>query len=130
MGISRGTHAGKFTKACQKNRLNLSLIYDAEHSVILTELQSALRLSTHLSPHSLAFSTHSPPPHIGGASNYRHSVGTCLRHVSVATTKYHALETCRRHVPTFGRNHFSARIQVRMGGGGGTKKPLAFQAKG
>ena len=27
-----------------KNRLNLSLIYDAEHSVILTELQSALRL--------------------------------------------------------------------------------------
>ena len=28
-----------------KNRLNLSLIYDAEHSVILTELQSALRLS-------------------------------------------------------------------------------------
>ena len=33
-----------------KNRLNLSLIYDAEHSVILTELQSALRLSPHLSP--------------------------------------------------------------------------------
>lgn len=33
-----------------KNRLNLSLIYDAEHSVILTELQSALRLSTP-SPH-------------------------------------------------------------------------------
>ena len=28
----------------KKNRLNLSLIYDAEHSVILTELQSALRL--------------------------------------------------------------------------------------
>ena len=47
-------HAGKFTKACQKNRLNLSLIYDAEHSVILTELQSALRLS----PHPLTF------PHI------------------------------------------------------------------
>ena len=47
-------HAGKFTKACQKNRLNLSLIYDAEHSVILTELQSALRLSPHpLPPHSL-----------------------------------------------------------------------------
>ena len=36
-----------------KNRLNLSLIYDAEHSVILTELQSALRLSPHLLPHSL-----------------------------------------------------------------------------
>ena len=33
-----------------KNRLNLSLIYDAEHSVILTELQSALRLSPHLLP--------------------------------------------------------------------------------
>ena len=33
-----------------KNRLNLSLIYDAEHSVILTELQSALRLFPHLSP--------------------------------------------------------------------------------
>ena len=33
-----------------KNRLNLSLIYDAEHSVILTELQSALRLPPHLSP--------------------------------------------------------------------------------
>lgn len=33
----------------KKNRLNLSLIYDAEHSVILTELQSALRLSPHLS---------------------------------------------------------------------------------
>ena len=62
-----------------KNRLNLSLIYDAEHSVILTELQSALRLST---------PSHSPTfPHIDGASNYRHSVGTCLRHVSVATTK-------------------------------------------
>ena len=45
MWISRGTHAGKFTKTCLKNRLNLSLIYDAEHSVILTELQSALRLS-------------------------------------------------------------------------------------
>lgn len=30
-----------------KNRLNLSLIYDAEHSVILTELQSALRLFPH-----------------------------------------------------------------------------------
>lgn len=37
-----------------KNRLNLSLIYDAEHSVILTELQSALLLS----PHPLTF------PHI------------------------------------------------------------------
>ena len=104
-----------------KNRLNLSLIYDAEHSVILTELQSALRLFPHLP---------SPFPHIDGASNYRHSVGTCLRHVSVATTKYHALETCRRHVPTFGRNHFSARIQVGMSGGGGTKKPLAWEAKG
>lgn len=31
-------------KPVKKNRLNLSLIYDAEHSVILTELQSALRL--------------------------------------------------------------------------------------
>lgn len=36
----------------KKNRLNLSLIYDAEHSVILTELQSALRLSP-LSPTSM-----------------------------------------------------------------------------
>lgn len=37
-------------KPVKKNRLNLSLIYDAEHSVILTELQSALRLSPlHLS---------------------------------------------------------------------------------
>lgn len=34
-------------KPVKKNRLNLSLIYDAEHSVILTELQSALRLSLH-----------------------------------------------------------------------------------
>ena len=32
-------------QSLSKNRLNLSLIYDAEHSVILTELQSALRLS-------------------------------------------------------------------------------------
>ena len=31
----------------QKNRLNLFLIYDAEHSVILTELQSALRFFPH-----------------------------------------------------------------------------------
>lgn len=36
-------------QSLSKNRLNLSLIYDAEHSVILTELQSALRLSPHLS---------------------------------------------------------------------------------
>ena len=41
-------------QSLSKNRLNLSLIYDAEHSVILTELQSALRLS----PHPLPF------PHI------------------------------------------------------------------
>lgn len=43
-----------------KNRLNLSLIYDAEHSVILTELQSALRLSPHLFPipFPLSFPTH------------------------------------------------------------------------
>ena len=34
-------------QSLSKNRLNLSLIYDAEHSVILTELQSALRLSPH-----------------------------------------------------------------------------------
>ena len=40
-------------QSLQKNRLNLSLIYDAEHSVILTELQSALRLSPHSLPHSL-----------------------------------------------------------------------------
>ena len=40
-------------QSLSKNRLNLSLIYDAEHSVILTELQSALRLSPHPSPHSL-----------------------------------------------------------------------------
>ena len=40
-------------QSLSKNRLNLSLIYDAEHSVILTELQSALRLSPNPSPHSL-----------------------------------------------------------------------------
>ena len=39
-------------QSLSKNRLNLSLIYDAEHSVILTELQSALRLSPS-PPHSL-----------------------------------------------------------------------------
>ena len=44
-----------------KNRLNLSLIYDAEHSVILTELQSALRLS----PHPLTF------PHIDAIADQR-----------------------------------------------------------
>lgn len=37
-------------QSLSKNRLNLSLIYDAEHSVILTELQSALRLSPSISP--------------------------------------------------------------------------------
>ena len=42
-------------QSLSKNRLNLSLIYDAEHSVILTELQSALRLPPHLSPHSLTW---------------------------------------------------------------------------
>ena len=40
-------------QSLSKNRLNLSLIYDAEHSVILTELQSALRLFPIPSPHSL-----------------------------------------------------------------------------
>ena len=35
----------------------------------------------------------------------------------------------RRHVPTFGRNHFSARIQMGMSGGGGTKKPSAWKPR-
>lgn len=39
-------------KPVKKNRLNLFLIYDAEHSVILTELQSALRLFPSISPRS------------------------------------------------------------------------------
>ena len=42
-------------QSLSKNRLNLSLIYDAEHSVILTELQSALRLF----PHPLSIPSHS-----------------------------------------------------------------------
>ena len=42
-------------QSLSKNRLNLSLIYDAEHSVILTELQSALRLSPISPPHSLTW---------------------------------------------------------------------------
>ena len=137
-------------QSLSKNRLNLSLIYDAEHSVILTELQSALRLSPHLSPHPSPPSL--PPfPHIDAIAD-QWKISQTILHGRDAILRVRdkwlifniilqLWADVKYHVPTgFGfspkasgfypLNRYSIDVNSGDERRWGTKKPLAWEAKG